>query len=193
LALALYLGGMTMGVSGGARQTATFAGGCFWCMEPPFEKLEGVTDVVAGYTGGHTPRPTYEAVCSGATGHAEAVRVTYDPARIGYDRLLEVFWQNIDPTDFDGQFADKGHQYRTAIFFHDPDQERLARASKKKLERSGKFQQPIATEIVPAGVFYLAEEYHQDYFKKQPVHYKRYRKGSGREDFLKKTWSGDAR
>lgn len=181
-----------MSVSANSLKIATFAGGCFWCMEPPFEKLEGVVEVVAGYTGGHTPRPTYEAVCSGTTGHAEAVRVTYDPARIGFDRLLEVFWQNIDPTDFDGQFADKGHQYRTAIFYHDAEQERLARASKTKLEKSGKFKHPIATEISPAGVFHLAEDYHQDYFKKQPSHYKRYRKGSGREDFLRETWGGES-
>ena len=172
------------------HKEATFAGGCFWCMEPPFEKIAGVIDVVAGYTGGKTQTPTYEAVCSGATGHAEAVRVTYDPARVTYETLLDVFWRNIDPTDFDGQFPDKGHQYRTAIFFHDPEQERLARASKARLEKSGQFKPLIATEIVPAGVFHLAEEYHQDYFKKQPVHYKRYRKGSGREDYLNRTWGG---
>ena len=176
-----------------STRQATFAGGCFWCMEPPFEKTEGVLDVIAGYTGGKTKNPTYEAVCSGGTGHAEAVRVTYDPARVSYEALLEIFWRNIDPTDFDGQFADKGHQYRTAIFFHDAAQERLARASKERLEKSGKFKTPIATEIVPAGVFYPAEEYHQDYFKKQPVHYKRYRQGSGREDYLNRTWGGDGK
>lgn len=188
---ALVLGVCAMGVSeGGGTKTAvaTFAGGCFWCMEPPFEKLPGVVDVVAGYTGGTVKNPSYKQVCSGETGHAEAVRVTYDPSRISFNELLEVFWRNIDPTDADGQFADKGSQYRTAVFYHDDEQKRLATSSKEALERSGKFKEPIATRIEQAGPFYLAEEAHQDYYKKDPWRYKGYRSGSGREGYLKKTW-----
>ena len=168
--------------------TATFAGGCFWCMEPPFEKLDGVASVVSGYTGGTEPHPTYEQVSSGKTGHAEAVQVTYDPSKVSYQRLLDVFWMNIDPTMPDGQFADHGRQYRTAIFCHTEEQQRLAEASKQQLERSGKFQAPIVTEIAPASAFYPAEEYHQDYYKKSPFRYHLYRIGSGREGYLKKTW-----
>ncbi len=161
-------------------EKATFAGGCFWCLEPPFEKIEGVVDVVSGYTGGLTPDPTYEEVCSGLTGHLEAVQVDFDPAKVGYEKLLEVFWQNIDPTDPEGQFVDRGSQYRTAIFYHDDTQRRLAEASKKKLEASGRFNRPIATEIHPAARFYPAEEYHQGYAKKNPVRYKIYSLHSGR-------------
>ncbi len=159
---------------------ATFAGGCFWCLEPPFEKIEGVVDVVSGYTGGLTPDPTYEEVCSGLTGHIEAVQVDFDPAKVGYEKLLEVFWQNIDPTDPEGQFVDRGPQYRTAIFFHDEDQRRQAEQSKKRLAASDRFKRPIATEIRPATRFYPAEEYHQGYAKKNPVRYKIYRLHSGR-------------
>lgn len=170
---------------------ATFAGGCFWCMQPPFEKLKGVEKVVVGYTGGKKANPTYEDVCSGTTGHAEAVQVTYRPAEISYQELLDVFWVNIDPTDFDGQFADKGSQYRTAIFYHDEAQKKLAAASKEKLVKSKKFDSPIATRIDPAETFYAAEEYHQDYYKKDPWRYKAYRAGSGRAGFLQKTWGAD--
>jgi len=168
--------------------TATFAGGCFWCMEPPFEKLEGVRSVTSGYAGGTEPNPTYEQVSSGKTGYVESVQIVYDPSRITYEQLLEVFWMNVDPTQADGQFADHGKQYRTAIFYHDDQQKRLAQASKAALERSGKFPKPIVTDIVPAATFYPAEDYHQDYYKKNPLHYKRYRLGSGREGFLQKTW-----
>jgi len=167
---------------------ASFAGGCFWCMEPPFERLDGVVYVHAGYQGGKEENPTYEQVSHGLTGHTETVEVVYDPSEVSYDELLRVFWINIDPTDPAGQFADKGSQYRTAIFYYDEEQRRLAEESKKDLENSGKFSEPIATQIVPATRFWRAEEYHQDYYKKNPVHYGRYKKGSGREDYLKKTW-----
>ena len=167
---------------------ATFAGGCFWCMEPPFDKLEGVLSTTSGYTGGRTVSPTYEDVCSGTTGHAEALQVTYDPARVGYEKLLEVFWHNIDPLARDRQFCDVGEQYRSAIFFHDEDQKHLAEASKQELFKSGRFKQPIATEIVPATAFYPAEEYHQDYYKKNPIRYKFYRFNCGRDQRLKELW-----
>jgi methionine-S-sulfoxide reductase len=172
-------------------EKATFAGGCFWCMEPPFEKLEGVRSVTSGYTGGTVNNPTYQQVSSGATGHAEAVEIVYDPAKVSYERLLDVFWMNVDPTDPQGQFADKGSQYRTAIFYHSEEQKRLAEESKARLAQSGKFDKPLVTAIAPAGAFYPAEDYHQDYYKKNTVHYKLYRLGSGRETFLKRTW-GDS-
>jgi methionine-S-sulfoxide reductase len=168
--------------------TATFAGGCFWCMQPPFEQLKGVTSVMAGYTGGHSKNPTYEEVCTGTTGHAESVQVIYDPSKISYDELLEVFWRNIDPTSENAQFADHGTQYRTAIFYHNEEQKRLAEASKEKLAKSGKFKKPIVTEIVAASAFYPAEDYHQHYANKNPLHYKAYKYGSGRATFLEKTW-----
>jgi glutaredoxin-like YruB-family protein len=167
---------------------ATFAGGCFWCMQPPFRNLEGVTDVVSGYAGGNKANPTYEEVSSGTTGHLESVQVTYDPAVISYDLLLDVFWRQIDPTDAKGQFADKGPQYHTAIFYHDEEQKRLAEASKKNLDSSGKFKKPIATEIRPYTNFYPAEGYHQDYDKKNPARYHEYKTFSGRESYLEKTW-----
>ena len=170
------------------QESATFAGGCFWCMEPPFEKLPGVRSVTAGYAGGTEPNPTYEQVSSGKTGHAESVHVVYDPATITYQQLLDTFWMNINPTQPDGQFADHGRQYRTAIFYSTDEQKRLALESKERLAASGKFDKPLTTEIVPATTFYPAEEYHQDYYKKNAVHYKLYRIGSGREGFLKKLW-----
>jgi len=165
---------------------ATFAGGCFWCMVQPFAKLPGVKEVVAGYTGGHVERPTYEQVCSGRTGHYEAVQVIYDPSKVTYEKLLDTFWSQIDPTDPSGQFADKGPQYRTAIFYHDEEQKRAAEESKAALDKSGKYDKPVVTQILPATVFYPAEEYHQDYYKKNPEHYKRYKIGSGREAFIRK-------
>jgi peptide methionine sulfoxide reductase msrA/msrB len=171
---------------------ATFAGGCFWCMEPPFEKLDGVKKVVAGYTGGTKKNPSYEEVSSGSTGHREAIEVYYDPAVVDYQTLLKTFWQNIDPTDRGGQFADRGSQYHTAIFFHGEEQRRLAENSKEILDKSGKFDQPVATEILPAGDFYRAEDYHQDYYKKNPLHYNMYKKGSGREGFIDKFWKADS-
>jgi methionine-S-sulfoxide reductase len=178
----------TMKSSSGKTARAIFAGGCFWCMEPPFKKLQGVLSVTSGYTGGDLEKPTYQEVCSGATGHAEAVQIAYDPARVSYRRLLEVFWSNIDPTDAGGQFVDRGSQYRSAIFYLDEEQKRLAVESREELIRSGRFDAPIVTEIVPAGPFYPAEEYHQDYSRQNPARYQYYRTGSGRDRFLKKTW-----
>lgn len=169
-------------------EKATFAGGCFWCMEPPFEKLDGVLSVTSGYTGGINEHPSYQEVSSGSTGHAEAIEIVYDPTKVTYDTLLETFWQNIDPTQADGQFADRGRQYRTGIFYHTDEQKRLAEASKTHLAQSGKFTKPLVTEIAAASRFYPAEDYHQDYYKKNPIHYKLYKAGSGREGFLKKTW-----
>ncbi|NIQ38814.1 MAG: peptide-methionine (S)-S-oxide reductase MsrA [Proteobacteria bacterium] len=175
-------------VGQGMFEKATFAGGCFWCMEPPFDKLDGVISTTAGYSGGRRQNPTYEEVSSGRTGHAEAVEVTYDPSRITYQKLLDVFWRNINPTQHNGQFVDIGSQYRTAIFYHDENQRRLAVASKEALENSGRFDKKIVTEIVPATEFYRAEEYHQDFYKKNPLRYKFYRYGSGRDQFLERVW-----
>ena len=173
---------------GGKLAKATFAGGCFWCMEPPFEKLPGVARVTSGYTGGKKKSPAYGEVSAGRTRHVEAVQVDFDPTRISYEYLLKVFWRQIDPTDDGGQFADRGSQYRTAIFAHSPEQRELAEASKRELEKSGVFDEPIVTPIRWAQPFYAAEDYHQDYYKKNPSHYKRYRVGSGREGFLKSVW-----
>jgi peptide methionine sulfoxide reductase msrA/msrB len=172
------------------EQKATFAGGCFWCMEPPFEKLDGVKSVISGYTGGPEVNPTYREVAGGKTGHTEAVQITYDSSKISFDKLLDVFWRSMDPTDPHGQFADRGSQYRPGIFFHHVGQEEQALASKAKLEASGVFSKPIRLEITAFETFYAAEEYHQDYYLKNEAHYKRYRRGSGREGFLKKTWKG---
>jgi len=174
---------------GGKLAKATFAGGCFWCMEPPFEKLDGVASVTSGYTGGKETAPSYSEVSSGRTGHVEAVQVKYDPTVISYEYLLKVFWRQIDPTDDSGQFADRGKQYRTAIFTLDREQHALAQASKRTIEKSGIFKSPIVTEIRWAEPFYAAERYHQDYYKKDPANYKRYRKASGREGFLTSVWS----
>jgi peptide methionine sulfoxide reductase msrA/msrB len=171
-------------------EKATFAGGCFWCMEPPFEKLEGVREVISGYTGGHKPNPTYEEVSAGGTGHVEAIQILYDPSIARYPELLDVFWKQIDPTDAEGQFVDRGKQYRSAIFYHTEEQKRLAVESKRNLQESGRFSKPIVTEILPAPEFYRAEEYHQDYYRKNPVRYKFYRFNSGRDQFLKTTWGG---
>lgn len=169
------------------RAVATFAGGCFWCMEPPFDKLEGVISTTSGYTGGHTENPTYEEVSSGATGHAEALRIEYNPAKISYGRLLEVFWRNIDPTAKDAQFCDHGNQYRSAIFYHDEEQRRLAEESKQKIVESGRFAE-IHTQIAAASTFYPAEDYHQDYYLKNPLRYKFYRYSCGRDQRLKELW-----
>jgi peptide methionine sulfoxide reductase msrA/msrB len=177
--------------SAAETKKATFAGGCFWCMEAPFQELEGVLEVTSGYTGGKPASPTYEQVSSGKTGHREAVQITYDPAKISYDQLLDVFWRQIDPTDDGGQFADRGSQYRTAVFYHDQEQKDLAEKSKKELGRSGRFRGPIVTEIIKAGEFYPAEAYHQDYYRTSPAEYKRYQKGSGRQDYLEKMWKGE--
>lgn len=177
-----------IGVKSGKTRTATFAGGCFWCMEQPFEQVDGVIDVVSGYTGGHTQNPRYEEVCSGITGHAEAIQVQYDADRVSYQQLLDMFWQQIDPTDGGGQFADRGSQYRTAIFYHNEEQRQQAEESKKRLDASERFSSPIKTAIEKFTVFYPAEEYHQDYYRKCPVRYSTYKKGSGRESFIKDNW-----
>jgi len=167
---------------------ATFGGGCFWCMEPPFEGLEGVIDVVSGYTGGEVENPSYQQVVSGGTGHYEAVQVTYDPEIISYQDLLYVYWRQIDPTDAGGSFVDRGSQYRSAIFYHSPGQKRAAERSKRELDQSGRYEDPIVTEILPAETFYLAEEYHQDYFEKKTLQYKAYRSGSGRDQYIEQVW-----
>ncbi|WP_275262664.1 peptide-methionine (S)-S-oxide reductase MsrA [Paenibacillus tepidiphilus] len=172
----------------GKTEQATFAGGCFWCMVSPFEELPGIISVVSGYTGGHTVNPTYEEVCSETTGHVEAVQITYDPSVFPYSKLLELFWQQIDPTDAGGQFHDRGSSYETAIFYHTEEQRQAAEASKAEVAASGRFSGPIVTPILPAKIFYPAEEYHQGYHRKNPGHYKRYRKGSGREAFIEKHW-----
>jgi peptide methionine sulfoxide reductase msrA/msrB len=169
-------------------QKATFAGGCFWCVEADFEKLPGVVKVISGYTGGHKENPSYEEVSSGTTGHVEAVQVYYDPSKIIYEELLDYFWKHIDPTDPGGQFVDRGSQYRSVIFYHDEEQKRLAEKSKEALSKFGKFNKPIVTEILKFTKFYEAEEYHQDYYKKNPLRYKFYRYNSGRDQFLKKVW-----
>ena len=171
---------------------ATFAGGCFWCMEPPFEKLPGVSSVTSGYTGGPQQDPSYEQVSSGGTGHTEAVRVVFDPSKVSYEKLLEVFWVNIDPTVKDRQFCDAGNQYRTGIFYHDEAQRKAAEASKAALEKSKPFKEPLVTPIEMAGQFYPAEEYHQDYYKKNPVRYNFYRTGCGRDARLKQLWGDRA-
>jgi peptide methionine sulfoxide reductase msrA/msrB len=171
--------------------TATFAGGCFWCVESDFEKVPGVVEVLSGYTGGHTMNPTYEEVSAGGTGYVEAVQVIYDPGRVSYKDLLDYFWHHVDPTDPGGQFVDRGSQYRSVIFYHDAEQKRLAEASKTALEKSGRFHKPIVTEIVPFTKFYKAEDYHQDYYKKNPLRYKFYRWNSGRDQFLKEAWGDE--
>jgi peptide methionine sulfoxide reductase msrA/msrB len=170
-------------------EAATFAGGCFWCTESDFEKVDGVIEVVSGYTGGSRETASYEQVSSGGTRHLEAVQVHYDPERITYAELLDVFWRHIDPTDPGGQFVDRGPQYRSAIFYHDDAQKREAEASKQTLNQSGRFDQPVVTEIVPLNGFYPAETYHQDYHEKNPLRYKLYRQGSGRDRFLEKAWA----
>ncbi|WP_034670562.1 peptide-methionine (S)-S-oxide reductase MsrA [Ectobacillus panaciterrae] len=170
------------------KELATFAGGCFWCMVKPFDEIDGIYGIVSGYTGGHIENPTYKEVCSETTGHYEAVQITFDPSRISYDELLEMYWRQIDPTDPGGQFHDRGQSYETVIFYHTEEQRQKAEASKKALGESGRFKKPIATKILPAKPFYPAEEYHQDYYKKNPFRYELYRKGSGRDAFIKEHW-----
>lgn len=174
-------------------ELATFAGGCFWCMVQPFEELPGIIKVVSGYTGGHTENPTYEEVCQDTTGHYEAVQITYNPSIFPYKKLLDIYWRQIDPTDPGGQFNDRGDSYRTAIFYHSEEQKKLAEQSKDELAKSGRFSKPIVTAILPAQVFYPAEEYHQEYHKKNSLRYKLYRMGSGRDEFIKKHWRDPAR
>lgn len=171
-----------------AHELATFAGGCFWCMVKPFDRYEGVESVISGYTGGDIPNPTYELVCTETTGHKEAVQISFDPERITYRELVDIFWKQINPTDPGGQFFDRGSSYQTAIFYHSEEQKEIAEQTKEELQLSGKFDQPIATQILPAKEFYPAEEYHQDYYKKNPLHYNRYQIGSGRAQFKKEVW-----
>ena len=171
---------------------ATFAGGCFWCMEPPYDKLPGVAATISGYMGGRKLNPTYEEVSSGTTGHAEAVQVVYDPKKVSYEKLLDAFWHNIDPTVRNRQFCDAGTQYRTAIFYHDEAQRKAAEASLAALEKSKPFKEPIVTQIQMAGPFYPAEDYHQNYYRVNPVKYQIYRKGCGRDARLKELWGASA-
>jgi peptide-methionine (S)-S-oxide reductase len=187
-AIFLIAGGVAYAAtpSSGMTAKATFAGGCFWCMEPPYDELEGVISTISGYMGGTKKNPTYEEVSAGTTGHAEVVQITYDPTKISYEKLLEVFWRNIDPLTANAQFCDYGSQYRSAIFYHDEAQRKLAEASKKRIQ--SRFNQPIVTEIVRATEFYPAEDYHQDYYKKNPIRYKIYRYGCGRDQRLQTLW-----
>lgn len=171
-------------------QTAVFAGGCFWCTESDFEKIDGVLEAISGYTGGRQANPTYRQVSAGGSGHIEAVKVVYDPDKTTYEKLLEVFWRHVDPTDAGGQFVDRGSQYRSAIFYANEQEQRLAEDSKKRLEATGHFDKPVVTDILALGPFYTAEDYHQDYYKKNPIRYHFYRSGSGRDQFLEKEWAG---
>jgi peptide-methionine (S)-S-oxide reductase len=176
----------------GKPEKAVFAGGCFWCMEPPFEKIAGVSSVTSGYTGGQTKNPTYEQVSAGVTGHAESVEITYDPSKVTYEKLLDVFWHNIDPLVGNAQFCDHGTQYRSAIYYLDENQKKLAEESKRRIEESKRFAKPIQTQIVAASAFYPAEEYHQDFYKKNPVRYYSYRAGCGRDRRLQELWGKEA-
>ena len=192
LALAATLALPAGALAQAATEKATFAGGCFWCMEPPFDAIPGVISTTSGYTGGRTVNPTYEQVSSGTTGHAEAIQVVYDPKKVSYEKLLEVYWVNIDPTVRDRQFCDSGTQYRTAIFYHTEAQRKAAQASRDALEKSRPFKAPIVTPIEVAGAFYPAEVYHQDYYLKNPVRYKFYRNGCGRDARLRELWGDRA-
>ncbi len=170
-------------------KTAVFAGGCFWCTEADFEKVDGVIEAISGYTGGHVVNPTYKQVSRGSTGHVEAVQVIYDPKKVTYEELLEEFWRHVDPTDGEGQFVDRGSQYRSAIFYANEEEHRLAEASKERLAASARFDKPIATDILPLGTFYQAEDYHQNYYKRNSIRYRFYRYNSGRDQFLEKAWA----
>ncbi len=169
-------------------ETATFAGGCFWCMEPPYDKLDGVISTTSGYIGGHKKDPTYKEVSAGTTGHAEVVQIKYDPAKVSYEKLLSVFWMNIDPTTPDQQFCDRGSQYRSAIFYHDEKQKQAAEKSFRDIEKTRPFKQPIVTQLVQATTFYPAEDYHQDYYQRNPLRYKYYRYACGRDARLEEVW-----
>ncbi|MFG6495048.1 peptide-methionine (S)-S-oxide reductase MsrA [Fictibacillus sp. UD] len=170
------------------KELATFAGGCFWCMVKPFDELPGIHSIVSGYTGGQIENPSYEQIKTGNTGHREAVQITFDPELFPYQKLLDMYWPQIDPTDDEGQFIDRGSQYRTAIFYHTEEQKKLAEKSRKEIEESGRFKKPIVTEILPASEFYEAEEYHQDFYKKNPKAYKEERETSGRDTFINENW-----
>ncbi|MET3698237.1 peptide-methionine (S)-S-oxide reductase [Bacillus oleivorans] len=172
----------------GRQELATFAGGCFWCMVHPFDQLPGIIKVESGYTGGHLENPSYQDVKSGRSGHYEAVQITFDPDVFSYQQLLDLYWPQIDPTDDGGQFHDRGDSYRTAIFYHTKEQKTLAERSKQAVAESGRFKKPIVTKILPASIFYPAEDYHQDFYKKNPIEYKEDRKKSGRDEFIKEYW-----
>jgi len=176
------------GTAASSHETATFAGGCFWCMEPAFDRLEGVISTTSGYTGGHAENPTYQDVSNGGTGHAEAVEILYDPQKLSYAKLLDVFWHNVDPTNAHGQFCDNGDQYRSEIFYHNADQRQQAIASRQELEKHKPFTAPIVTKITAATTFYPAEEYHQDYYLKNPIRYRYYRFSCGRDRRLEQLW-----
>ena len=186
LGFALSATAADTGIGNKATATATFAGGCFWCMVHPFDQLPGVISVTSGYTGGHTKNPTYEEVSAGGTGHFESVQIVYDPKKIGYGKLLDVYWHNIDPLDAGGQFCDRGDQYKSVIFYHGEEQERLAEQSKAEVEKQ--LKRTVATTIRPASTFYAAEDYHQDYYKKNPLRYKFYRYSCGRDQRLEELW-----
>jgi peptide-methionine (S)-S-oxide reductase len=192
LALAAALSAPAAAPAHAAPEKATFAGGCFWCLEPPYDAIPGVLQTIPGYIGGHKANPTYQEVSSGTTGHTEAVQVVYDPSKVSYERLLEVFWVNIDPTVRDRQFCDTGSQYRTGIFYHSEAQRRAAEDSKAAVGRAKTFREPIVTPVEAAGTFYPAEEYHQDYYVRNPVRYKLYRSGCGRDERLRQLWGDKA-
>ncbi|MGC2062889.1 MAG: peptide-methionine (S)-S-oxide reductase MsrA [Thermodesulfovibrionales bacterium] len=192
IGMSVILISVTTVMSATSLEKATFAGGCFWCMEHPFDELPGVVSVTSGYTGGHKKNPTYEEVSAGGTGHAESVQVVYDPAKVTYEKLLNVFWHNIDPTAKDRQFCDSGNQYRSAIFYHSEEQHRLALQSKAQLEMDKTFREPVVTGIAQATEFYPAEDYHQHYYKKNPIRYKYYRTTCGRDRRLKELWGSAA-
>lgn len=188
LAWILVAASTGLGAGAGPLAKATLAGGCFWCMEEAFEGVEGVVSVTSGYTGGQKVNPTYEEVSAGGTGHAESIEILYDPARVSYARLLDIFWHNVDPTTPDRQFCDHGNQYRSAIFYHDETQKRLAEEAKRAIEQSKPFKGPIVTQVAPASTFYPAEEYHQDFYKKNPFRYKFYKYNCGRAQRLAELW-----
>lgn len=188
LAISLFVVSLNVSAADSSTELATFAGGCFWCMEPPFDKLVGVISTTSGYTGGHQSNPTYKQVSAGSTGHTEAIQIEYNPEKISYEELLSVFWKNIDPTTADRQFCDHGSQYRSGIFYHDAKQKNAAEKSLKELEQDKPFDEPIVTEVTAASTFYPAEEYHQDYYRKNPLRYKYYRYACGRDQRLEKLW-----
>ncbi len=192
ISMSLLLGAIVSHPVAAATEKATFAAGCFWCAETAFEGLPGVSSVISGYSGGTEKNPTYEMVSAGVTGYAESVDVTYDPAKISYSRLLDIFWHNVDPTQANGQFCDHGKQYRSAIFYRGESQRKLAEQSRKQLVDSGRFKKPIVTQLVAFKSFYPAEEYHQDYYKKNPEHYEAYRAGCGRDKRLQEIWGSAA-
>lgn len=193
LAFAILLGLGTHAVAAEMKtETAVFAGGCFWCVESDFDHVDGVLETVSGYSGGHVDNPTYKQVSNGGTGHLEVVRITFDPAVVSYEKLLDYFWRSVDPTDNGGQFCDRGEQYRTAIFYADENQKNVAVASKAKLQETKPFAAPIVTDLLPAKVFYPAEDYHQDFYNKNPIRYKYYRFSCGRDARLKELWGKPA-